>query len=427
MSHRKSVVALLLAFGALAVVPHQTDGQAARQGVRVSGTVVDAYVGVKPVPTRVTMWRKPGSVGFGAPPRNVDLGKDGSFVFDDVPPGTYGLSTLLGSEIEVEAGAVDVAGLKLRHVGLTEMFPSVRMDDSSDVPPTILSNIEFNIEMGSGQVLAGGLNADRPLLLPPGRRFFFPEPADDVDDVFVRSIVSGGVDLLREPLTIDPGAPERGIQIILTRERQALARVRGRVTGGAGQLSVQMTRTMSSPRKLAQARAPVAPDGSFEIDIEPGIYDVHVGAALRVLKGIAVPRAGRTIDIVLPQGRLFDGGSVPVIDPQGRPLSYSFGRVVLAARGTTGVSRFPVEVRGFWGALAPGEYALTLESLPTDVSVAALEAGGVNLLEQPYVVSAGRNPPSITLVLKVQRPVPPSVYGPPRSLQELLGVEGGGR
>lgn len=128
-------VALAAALGWITVVSAQSRAQPARSGVRVSGTVVDAYPDVTPVATRVTLAPLPGTrVGFGGVPiLRANLRQDRTFVFENVPPGAYQLSTFLGSELSVQVGSRDVAGLQLRHLGLTELFISVRMDDGSEV------------------------------------------------------------------------------------------------------------------------------------------------------------------------------------------------------------------------------------------------------------------------------------------------------
>lgn len=225
--------------------------------------------------------------------------------------------------------------------------------------------------------------------------------------MFVRSLVSAGVDLLREPLTIEPVAPERGLQVVLTRSpahAPKLARVRGRVTGGDGPLTVALVSSMS-PRRATFGPVPVARDGSFDIEVEPGVYDVYVPPAFSVISGLAVPHAGRTIEVPLPKGYLFGGGGVRVLDQRGQSLPYIV-RCTLVARNAAGVWRFPVQSAGFWGALPPGEYRLTVENLEAGVSVATFEAGGRNLLEQPYVISVDRAPARITLALRYSGPLP---------------------
>lgn len=415
-----TVAVMVAVLGAAPILQGAPRAQSSRQGVRVAGTVVDAYAGVAPVPDVVTLSPQLGVAGFGSPLRKTDVLPDRSFVFDDVLPGEYQLSTTVGSELTIQVGVEAVTGLQLRHVGLTELFPSVRMDDGSAVPP----RVGFHIEMEDGNVYAGWLNPERAIVLPPGRRFFFIQPPDGV---FVRSMVSAGVDLFRERLAVEPVAPERGIEIVLTRLPVPRARVRGRVTGGTGPFSVQLTPSMFSFRKsLMSTSVAVAADGSFDVEVEPGIYDVHVPPAFRAVRGLVVPQIGATVEVPLPSGRLFGGGAVRVVDSRGQWLPYSIGRaIVLAARSAAGVSRFPVEVPGFWGVLPPGEYRLSLENLPAGVSVATLESAGRNLLDVPFVVPVERNPPRITLVLRYDGPIPAWVKEPPlRDLRSLLSPEG---
>src|SRR5690606_34933518 len=114
-----------------------------------------------------------------------NLGRDGSFRFDDVRPGHYILTTTIGSELHVHVEAQDIEGLELRHVGLTELFVSIRMDDGSAVPDLI----GLHVEMDDGKVYSGRLSEDRLWHLPPGNRFVFVMPPDDV---YVRSVISAG-------------------------------------------------------------------------------------------------------------------------------------------------------------------------------------------------------------------------------------------
>jgi hypothetical protein len=388
-----------LAQGAFA---QQTPSPVSRTGgVTLSGRIVDAYPGAQPQPDAVLIRPLDG-------PPVPNSGKaairpDRTFVIENVLPGIYELQASYSfSTTEVTVGSSDITGIELEVSGQVRLTPNVRMDDSSPAPPGLM----FRVIISPGRSMFGPFTGPAGLSMAPGMRWVFMVPPPGL---YVASATSGGVDLLRNKLDVRPGAAPRTIDVVLTKTQPVgapvvtLAGMVGRQAGVDVEL-VDVTSASAQPRLVSSTTTDA--EGAFRFEgLRRGIYRINLPPIDRVANDIQIGGDDVRVEIVAPEGtRIVGGGAVSIYFGGKRMVLVRPARLTLVAEREGERTRIPIEFMGFWGALVPGAYRLTVEGLQPGFSVRSLAAGSVNLLEQPFVVPHDRPAEVIRLDLTYVAP-----------------------
>lgn len=384
-----SLFSCWLAFGAIdnAIAQESPAPVARAAGVTVSGRVVDGYPGAMPQPEVVLFTRMDGPPSRPPVTTRLEVGPDRTFTAAGVAPGEYTLQALGSFDTKwIVVGADDISGIDVIVSGQSHLQPTVRVDDGSAVPEPVMVRIFF----GPGRSQYRSLLDPAGFVLPPGERWLFVVAPDGY---FVQSMASAGVDLLRSPIDIQPGAAPRGIDVVLTRGKPADAptvSVVGTVRGHAG-LDVELVETTSGRRTIVDVTTTDG-DGGFRFDGLPrGVYAIDLPPAERVVNEIQSGAGESRVDISVPTGgRIFAGAFVPIHTGQMRMVPIRPSRLSLVAERDGIRTSIPIEFTGYWGALEPGAYRLSVEGLQPGYSVRVLTAGSVNLLEEPFIVPADR-------------------------------------
>lgn len=368
-------------------------------GVTLRGRVVDAYPGAMPRPDVVSFARLDG------PPvqvtDRVPIAPDRTFVFEHVAPGRYELRAGRSfSTTEVMVATADVRDIELVVSGETAFEVRARMDDGSAVPAEGYARVFINVTRS----MSAALDTPSALTLPPGDHwvFFIAPPG-----VHVRSASTADADLLRAPLAVAPGDSHRVIDVVLTRAKPAdapMVTVAG-VAGRSG-LELELVDTTNSRRIEFVGTTTTDADGRFRFaPVHRGIFRIGAPPADRVVENLQVG-AGQ-IEVTIPiaaDARVVAGGLVTIDVSGKRVVLLRQARMALVAEREGTVTRIPVTFTGYWGALVPGAYRMTVEGLEPGFSIRSFTAGSTNLLEQPFVVPRDRPAETIELALAYTAP-----------------------
>jgi hypothetical protein len=378
-------------------------------GVTVSGTVVavgpakpstDAPRTVIAVPTPDA--RRRGFVTLSAP---VD--PDNRFTFRNVAPGPYRLNLDRGGDgmhpVVIDVGATAVSGIRLNRVASVPVTLTCVVDEGGTLP----SIVTFQA-VGEGDwslFTPFDPRTPRTTSLPAGT---YPVVIAVPAGYYVHSVRAGALDLFQQPLTVDPDGEPVTVTVKVRQGSSPPAgtgRVSGRVPGAHEGMEVELVdATGGQPRRIG-GRTTTGPDGAFAFTgLRPGMYELNLPPARRVVVGIAVLGSNVDIDVPDVSGSIFAGASVMVLNEAGRPSGYWPGPIALAVEAGDVRRSFPIHVQGFWGSLPPGSYRVRVDGLPGDFHVASLTAGSVDLLQRPFSVPAGRPAETVTLVLQADPP-----------------------
>ncbi|HEX4999005.1 MAG TPA: energy transducer TonB, partial [Terriglobia bacterium] len=205
----------------------------------------------------------------------------------------------------------------------------------------------------------------------------------------VKSLMSGSIDLLANPLRISAKTPPKPIVITLV-ALSAGPRVSGLVTGSesipSGPVMVKLRPSARASTRTAWFENPEAlvnPDGSFEFPmVPPGSYDIRLSPAWPVSPdALNVSHQGlKNLDIILaaPAAREVRG-RVRFATPGIRKFSFSF---ILSGPGGDVTVTADLEPDGTFKASFPeGEYSVGL-GLPAGYRMQAMTYGASDLQKE---------------------------------------------
>jgi TonB family protein len=200
---------------------------------------------------------------------------DGSFQFQRVLPGTYQLSSAAGrtnQPLSVVVADQDVKGLEIVVIPTVTVTGNVVVEGNGTRPRVQLQLSPFR---GGGQSGGFATQPDGTLraTFSEGdyRVSWSPLPAG----YEIKSITSGGVDLLTNSLKVAADTPPSPLRVLLSVDGNPWVKVSGRVTN----LGSNRTLVLTGPN-VDQIQLQVNPDGTFEIgQALPGTYQVRLNSA----------------------------------------------------------------------------------------------------------------------------------------------------
>jgi len=215
----------------------------------------------------------------------------------------------------------------------------------------------FRLQLPSGEYRVGA-----PGRLPPGYT--------------IQSIVYGGVDLLRNPLTISPDdSAELLINLALNGPSPAVS-VSGRVTGiPPGQVQRISLREPTGGELSAALETPVGADGSFTFPkVLPGNYIVYL--RLRAQTQVTVGDRDVTgVMVAVPQDILVSGHviaeGVQTVPPPA---------IIVEGNGKTATSN---RTGTFVLSLGNGENSVSVRNIPETHLLKSITYGDVDLQKEP--------------------------------------------
>jgi hypothetical protein len=301
---------------------------------------------------------------------------DGTFAFPKVLQGSYTAYTTapgLGAYARVTVAGTPLTGIQL--VVPRQVTGRVSVDGDAPAPssftlplmpggantsPTIRPQIDgsFRLQLTPGEYRVGA-----PWGLPPGYT--------------VKSIVYGGVDLLRSPLKVGPAnSAELLIELAIKGPSPAVS-VNGHVTGiPPGQVHRIALREPTGGDLSAALETSIGADGAFTFPkVLPGNYIVYLRlrAQTRVTVGnndvtglvVAYPR-----DILVSGHVIVEGAQA--INPA----------ITIESKGTAGTSESRA-ARTFILSLGNGENAISVRNIPEVYRLKSITYGDVDLQKEP--------------------------------------------
>jgi TonB family protein len=306
---------------------------------------------------------------------------DGSFQFSRVVPGTYQLSSTAARTnppVSFVVGDQDVTGIEIAVIPTVTVIGNVVIEGNGMWPRVQLQLSPFK---GTGQTAGwtfstSGTDGSFRGVLPEGdyRVSWVALPAGYA----IKSVTSGGVDLLANALKLAVDAPPSPLRVLLSVDGTPWVKVSGRVTNFAANQSLLLT----GPN-VDQIQLRVNPDGSFEIpQILPGTYQVRLNPASSAILptqpiALVIPNQDAT-NLIIPlplmkevQGVVANNSGAGV---QGRiSLSYSETRTNGSSSGSVSVA-----------TQADGKFAIQMPEGERRISVTA---PGYNVKSVAYGVT----------------------------------------
>jgi hypothetical protein len=356
---------------------------------------------------------------FGLPlrtdPRSINVGADGVFAFNDLPPGAYtvevGLAGIPNHLENVIAGPQSAN--KIRVILPATMFSGrILMDDGSPAPnPQIFQDAIVttgtNSNMPASTVLPISNDGTFNRIMEAGEfRFYLRTLPEEYE---IRSMKFGSADLARETFMIS-GSEDVNVEVRVARRVTPPALSEVRVSGTAIDSITGMP--VAAERVLLCCRdswpterfsAPLKPDGSFEFaGIPAGRYD----ATLQTRPGTA---AIYTINTSIDIGSQGLNGMTLLTTPR-------FGQLVASIVADDTVP-LPADFRPTVIFVGPnGRVRVTAEQTMPGLYVASVPGGGkydvvVENLPQGYAVKSvvgsseplGGTATNVTTVITIQR------------------------
>lgn len=369
------------------------------------------------------------------------IGAGGSFVFNNVRPGTYQL--VVGPRITMPPMTLVVGDRNLTDV-------QVLVPLTADVAGTV--EVEQNgprprFQLAFTRVEGGAPSAPSvPISATAAAAFTVSLPRGDYRiaatglpaGYTLKSATAGGADVLGQPLKIGQGSPTALTVTLGVSSPPPWVKVSGRVTGGTA-ASIAMTGAAAGEA----LNAPVGPNGAFEFPmVLPGTYTARplpVNALAPVLPVTVGNTDVANLELRLPaakevSGRITTRGSVAA--PRvifslatgqaaaATPASISIiqGVVVNAAGGTVSVPSNAAPDGSFKILLPEGERTISIVpgSIPPGVSVESFTYGGVDLLKNPIRVALS-DTAEIAITVDATTVKPHTVSG---KVTGLLSTEG---
>jgi hypothetical protein len=389
-------------------------------GVTVSGEVVIAS-GVAVSGASARMRPRDGlavAATFGLPNRNApritNVGNDGTFTFDDVPPGAYIVEvTLPGVPNRQENVTVTAQQVnRIRMVFPVTMFTGrIRMEDGSPVPdPQIFKDAIVttvrNPNMLASTIFSASTGTFSRLMEADEFRFYLRVLPEEYE---IKSMRFGSADLIKETLKITGNEPvnvEIRVAKRTTPPAPSEVRVSGTAIDGITGMPAAAERILLCCRESGPAErfsAPIKPDGSFEFaGIPPGRYE----AILQQRPGTA---AVYTVNLFMDVGIQGANGVTLLTTPR-------FGQLV-ATLVADGALSLPVDFRPSVVFVGPnGRVRVTAERNMTGLYIASVPQGA------PYEVVVENLPQgySVKSVLGSLEPLPAATTNAPTGLNPVV-------
>ena len=349
---------------------------------KVKGRVVRPTPNPGPIPTRVML------SGSSMPDLDATLAADGSFEFPKVLPGTYRAQVLPSNDRQnpVTVNVVrDIDGLEIvmpRQIevsGRTVVDLDGPMVSRFSIQATSLSGNSVNAVAGNGTFR---------MILPEGTYRFttrgFPAGYS------IRSMNSGSVDLLTEPLNAIGTAPIPEIVVTVgVSTPPPWKKVSGRVIAFPGS-SLPAGIRVALDGEFGNLAVNANPDGSYEFSrILPGGYRFSISPPLQIPSTVLTvgDKDVTGFDIQLPlqvelSGRVRIEGEA-ILPPLSLLISHVNGAVSYGSR--------KIEVRppgAFSTLVTEGEYRITIDGLPQGYILKSMTSGSVDLMQTPLKIMA---------------------------------------
>jgi hypothetical protein len=142
-----------------------------------------------------------GNLGTGV---ESPVAPDGSFSFTDILPGIYSARLSLSGEVistAVNVGNVDVANVVINYPRRFSVVAHVIVE--GDGPTPVIPSIALQATSTSGKTATASTNANAPALLTVSDGEHNVSLPHVPEGYRLKSIMYGGVDLLKQPLKID--------------------------------------------------------------------------------------------------------------------------------------------------------------------------------------------------------------------------------
>jgi hypothetical protein len=365
---------------------------------KVKGRVVRPASNPGPIPNKVML------SGLSMPDLEAPIAADGSFEFPKVLPGTYRAQALPSNERQnpVSVNVVrDIDGMEIVMPRQFEVSGRTVVDlDGPMVPRFSLQ--ATSLSGNSVNTIAG--NGTFRMILPEGTYRFMTSgfPAG----YSVRSMKSGSVDLLREPLIAVGTAPIPEVVVTIgVSTPPPWRKVSGRVIASPGS-SMPAGIRVALDGEFGSLVANVNPEGSYEFSrILPGAYRFSINPPLEIspttltvgdkdVKGFEV-RLSVQMEL---SGRVSIEGGAPL-----PPL----GLIILRANGAVLYSSKKIEIRPpgtFNTMVTEGEYRITIDGLPPGYVLKSITSGSVDLTQSSLKVTAS-TPSEIVVIISGQSAV----------------------
>jgi hypothetical protein len=344
-------------------------------GVMVSGKVIKPQ-GVTLSAARVSL------SGTTSTPQSVAVDPDGSFVFSRVGPGTYSLFMAGGTmaqPVSFTVGDKDVSGIEVTLVRTVTVSGILAIDGGGprpgfallfanfrgvalNLPAVNLRNETFETQLPEGEYRVSW-NA-----LPPG--------------YFIKAITSGPLDLLSRALTVAADSPPPRIVVTLgVASPPPWVKVSGKVTGAPQGAGLSMNGTGAGAAGLTTT---INPDGSFEVLLLPGTYQVRFTPVLPI----------PTVSLVVPNKDVTDAQIVfpPLVELKGHVegpgiVTFLLFNVISPSGSRVGTAATAQADGSFKLTLPEGEWRLTLTA--SGFTLKSMTYGTTDLLKDSINIRAG--------------------------------------
>ena len=340
-------------------------------------------------------------------PRTANVRADGTFEILDVSTGPYRLSAKSDTAVSINEKEISIVDRDLTgvEVTVTPQIPArirVTMDKNGPLPEGL---IRFRTRLGN-TFLTGSIPRDgiSRTFLAPGRNHVFLQPPPGY---FVKSLTAGSVNLLTQPLDIDPKTPELEIDAVMSQTpppKSPTVTVSGRVTGGHPRMKVRLADPIGAT--VMEERTNAA--GAFVFrNVSPGVYRLDVPPALEVISNIiAVGEDVADLDLTVPEGVVVTGRMATVVDRSGRYIPIQ--PTGISIRLTNGVLTkvYPLTSAPFIEGLPPGKYAVSIEGVPEVFTIRSVTSGQADLLHGPLRLDEDSSPDEIQVILQSNEAIP---------------------
>jgi hypothetical protein len=365
---------------------------------KVKGRVVRPASNPGPIPTRVMM------SGQSMLDLDATLAADGSFEFPKVLPGTYRAQVLPAIDRQFPASVNVVRDIDGLEIVIPPQF-EVSGRSVVDLDGPMLPRFRIQaMSLSGNSVNALASNGTFRMILPEGTYRFMTSgfPAG----YSVRSMKSGAVDLLTEPLVAVGAAPIPEVVVTFgVSTPTPWKKVSGRVVAPLGS-SLPAGIRVALDGEFGNFVVNVNPDGSYEFPkVLPGGYRLQINPPLQIPsttltvsdKDVTGFDVRLSVQMEL-SGRVNIEGGAP-LPPLGLIISRVNGAVLSGAR------KIEILPPGAFNTMVTeGEYRITIDGLPQGYVLKSMSSGSLDLLQSSLKVTTSA-PSDIVVIISGQSAV----------------------